>query len=116
MPPTMHESHHYLPDLRTGLYVHFKGGRYLVLGYGHDANDAARTVVVYVGFGHELELGLELQVRTATDFLAQVCNQESHEDFGRVPKGEKVCTVVPRFRYAGPALIGHVHDDQKRLR
>ncbi|MFL6110761.1 MAG: DUF1653 domain-containing protein [Catenulispora sp.] len=62
-----------LPDLLAGIYRHYKGHHYLVLGYGHDANHDGRQVVVYVG----LELdgakpGGRLAVRDVDDFFAIV--------------------------------------------
>jgi hypothetical protein len=76
-----------LPELPAGVYRHYKGHYYLVLGYGHDGNYAGRTVVVYVGL--QLEGALpdapRLNVRTVADFL------------GLVDSGQ------PRFSYVGPA-------------
>ncbi len=78
-----------LPDLPAGVYQHWREGHlYLVLGYGMDANDETRTVVVYVG----LELdgarpGPRLRVRTVEDFFATVDGK-------------------PRFEYIGPEWAG----------
>lgn len=84
------------PDLPSGVYRHYKGPLYLVLGYAHDANvtvcvrdtnadgDCAacavdpespcrqpRTVVVYVGLQlDEAHHGARLAARTASDFHA----------------------------------------------
>jgi hypothetical protein len=60
--------------LTNGLYRHYKAERYyLVLGLGHDANDDARTVVVYVPlYVSPDEPGPRLAVRTLTDFTAWV--------------------------------------------
>jgi hypothetical protein len=78
-----------LPELRTGVYQHWKGHHYLVLGYAHDANQAGRNVVVYVG----LELdgasdGPRLAVRDVEDFFARVETENGW--------------TMPRFEYVGP--------------
>ncbi|GAC1609288.1 MAG: hypothetical protein NVS3B26_09780 [Mycobacteriales bacterium] len=61
-------------DVPGGVYRHYKADRYyLVLGRGHDANDDARTVVVYVPlYVDDAEPGPRLAVRTVADFLAWV--------------------------------------------
>lgn len=58
----------------AGVYRHYKGDRqYLVLGLGHDANDPARTVVVYVPlYVDPRHGGPRLAVRTLADFAAWV--------------------------------------------
>jgi hypothetical protein len=62
-----------LPPLPSGIWRHYKGPLYLVLGYGHDANDEQRPVVVYVGLQlDQARPGPRLAVRTATDFHAVV--------------------------------------------
>lgn len=61
-------------DVPAGVYRHYKGERfYLVLGLGHDANDASRTVVVYVPlYVSAQEPGPRLAVRTLDDFTSWV--------------------------------------------
>jgi hypothetical protein len=63
-----------LADVPAGVYRHYKAERYyLVLGLGHDANDAARTVVIYVPlYVDAAEPGPRLAVRTLEDFTAWV--------------------------------------------
>lgn len=83
-----------LPPLPSGVYRHYKGPLYQVLGYAHDANadelysnrsgvarsesqapSGDRIVVVY--FGLQLEdahMGPRLAVRTVDDFFAWVHN------------------------------------------
>lgn len=62
-----------LPDLPAGVYRHWKGHAYLVLGYGMDANDETRQVVVYVGLQLDgARPGPRLRVRTVEDFFAEV--------------------------------------------
>jgi hypothetical protein len=71
-----------LPDLPAGVWRHWKGGDYLVLGLAHDADVDDRTAVVYVPL-HDVS-GPRLAVRTVEGFL------------------EDVEPGVPRFRYLGP--------------
>lgn len=61
-------------DVPAGVYRHYQAERYyLVLGLGHDANDDARTVVVYVPlYMSQAEPGPRLAVRTLEDFTAWV--------------------------------------------
>ena len=71
------------PDVPAGVWRHWKGKDYLVLGLGHDADVDGRTVVVYVPL-YDVP-GPRLAVRTVGGFL------------------EEVSPGVPRFRYVGPA-------------
>ena len=57
-------------DVPGGTYRHWKGPEYLVLGLGHDADDAARTVVVYVPL-YPVD-GPPFAVREVSDFRAWV--------------------------------------------
>lgn len=78
-----------LPDLPAGIYRHYKGHRYLVLGYGHDADYEGRQVVVYVGLElDDARPGPRLSVRTAESFLGPV---------------EVAGEIAPRFAYEGPS-------------
>ena len=72
-----------LPELQTGVWRHWKGRDYLVLGLGHDADVEGRTVVVYVPL-YDVP-GPRLAVRTVEAFL------------------EEVEPGVPRFTWTGPA-------------
>jgi hypothetical protein len=72
-----------LPELRAGVYRHWKGRDYLVLGLAHDADVEGRTAVVYVPL-YDVD-GPRLAVRGVEGFL------------------EDVEPGVPRFRYVGPA-------------
>jgi hypothetical protein len=82
-------------DVPAGTYRHYKGDRfYLVLGLGHDANHADRTVVVYVSlYVDPTEKGPRLAVRTVEDFTAWV-DPETRQ---RVPAGTS--GAVRRFTY-----------------
>lgn len=57
-------------DVTAGTYRHWKGPHYLVLGLGHDANDAGRTTVVYVPL-YRVD-GPPFAVRTLEDFTASL--------------------------------------------
>jgi hypothetical protein len=72
-----------LPELQAGVWRHWKGRDYLVLGLGHDADVEGRTVVVYVPL-YDVP-GPRLAVRTVEGFL------------------EEVAPGLPRFTYRGPA-------------
>ncbi len=56
--------------IEPGTYQHWKGPQYLVLGLGHDANDADRTVVVYVPL-YPVD-GPPFAIRTVEDFASWV--------------------------------------------
>jgi hypothetical protein len=58
------------PDVPAGVWRHWKGADYLVLGLGHDADVADRVVVVYVPL-YPVP-GPQLAVRTVESFLAEV--------------------------------------------
>ena len=53
-------------EVVPGTYRHWKGPQYLVLGLGHDANDASRTAVVYLPL-YPVD-GPPFAVRTLEDF------------------------------------------------
>lgn len=81
-----------MPELQMGVYRHYKGPLYQVLGLAHDANDPNRTCVVY--FGLQLDgahLGPRLAVRSLEDFTGWV-----DWDSAR------------RFRYLGPELTSEM--------
>jgi hypothetical protein len=92
-----------LPDLRAGVYRHYKGPLYLVLGYGHDANHDGRQVVVYVGLQLDgAKPGPRLAVRDVDDFFAIVDPRTGvAQDFPHPSP-----TFPQRFTYVGPAWDG----------
>jgi hypothetical protein len=91
------------PDLPAGVYLHYKGPLYLVLGYGHDSNHEGRTVVVYVGLQLDgAKTGARLAVRTVDDFLAVVDPTTGEaKDFPYPSPG-----FPRRFTYVGPTWEG----------
>ena len=74
--------------VEPGTYEHWKGRRYLVLGLGHDANDPARSTVVYLPL-YDVD-GPPFAVRTLQDFAGWV---DPTTGVG-TPQG----LGVPRFR------------------
>jgi hypothetical protein len=74
--------------VEPGTYQHWKGPQYLVLGLGHDANDEARTAVVYLPL-YPVD-GPPVAVRTHEDLTARVDPATG----ATTPEGEG----VPRFR------------------
>ena len=74
--------------VEPGTYQHWKGPQYLVLGLGHDANDDARQLVVYLPL-YPID-GPPFAVRTLEDFESWV----DPETKMTTPAGQG----VPRFR------------------
>ncbi len=70
--------------IEPGTYAHWKGPEYLVLGLGHDANDDARTAVVYLPL-YPVD-GPPFAVRTLEDFAGWVDPATG----ATVPEGEGV--------------------------
>ena len=114
-------------DLLTGVYRHYKGPLYLVLGYGHDADadkwfdaheerwfpDGERTVVIYVGLQlDDAHTGARLAVRTAEWFFEGVCPLPECPRYGTEVDGPFDACVrcksapVQRFTYVGPTWEG----------
>jgi hypothetical protein len=115
--------------MRAGVYRHYKGSKYLVLGVAHDANADSlfaeplpfreqatslgkREVVVYVGLERADKGGTPLVVRTVSDFNELVCWNPACEERGkhtgrtwptapRVLCGPCKFTLRPRFEYEG---------------
>jgi hypothetical protein len=91
-----------MKTLNAGIYRHYKGHSYLVLGHARDANDESRTVVVYVGLDLDgAKNGYRMSVRTVEDFWAVVnptTGEAVTEWDGVEPR------PVKRFVYVGPAM------------
>lgn len=88
-----------IAELKAGVYRHYKGPLYLVLGYGHDANHDGRLVVVYVGLQLDgAKNGARLAVRTADDFLAIVDPATGETKDYPFPSPD----YPLRFTYVGP--------------
>lgn len=108
--------------LPAGVYRHWKGPLYLVIGLAHDANSDElfwhkdglieevvglkdREVVVYVGLQlTSAHMGARLAVRTLDDFLAMVCQRKEHVHYGKQTEDGDVCDAVQRFEFLGERL------------
>lgn len=111
-----------LPDLRAGLYRHYKGPLYQAFGYAHDANYDGRIVVMYMGV--ELEgshKGPRMAVRTLDTLVPEYENHDSWEDLVCIRHGCKMgeCPreahsdrdISERFSYRGNQYLGgNQHD------
>lgn len=89
-----------LPDLKAGVYQHYKGHRFLILGYANDKDQEGRVVVVYVGLEFDgATKPIRMHVQTAEDFFAFVDPLT-----GETPATNWTPGVlpVPRFTYLGP--------------
>lgn len=101
-----------LPALRAGVYKHWKGSLYNVLGYARDASNSMPkgfTVVVYTPLN--TRSGPTMFVRVVDEFLGRVCTVTG--------LSEKACNLkvdhdvdfklhrhelVDRFTYLGPEV------------
>ena len=116
----------------AGIYRHYKGPLYLVLGLAHDANAeelhgsspgglldgrplGEREVVVYVPLQLDgAHLGARMAVRTRADFFAHVCVKQGCEHYGKqlISGTYRVCVNgghgYPRFAYLGETLTAEM--------
>lgn len=118
-----------LPTLSAGIYEHYKGHRYQVLGYAHDANREGKAVVVYMPLQLDgAHYGPRLAVRNATPddgfdaFWDDVCAEQNEKlgivcgmstsDWRRAGRSSSGCyyhpggATMPRFKYLGPEYLG----------
>lgn len=100
-----------LPDLRAGVYRHWKGPLYNVLGYSHNASDENRPQVLYSGLElDQAHTGPRFATRDVDDFNAYVCTMHgvewhSDEHAEMVAEDPRRCpddAMVARFAYLGP--------------
>jgi hypothetical protein len=103
-----------LPDLRSGVWRHYKGPLYLVLGYGHDANDPERDTVVYIGLElDDAHPGGRIATRNAVTgpdaFHDLVCSSHGVDWFTHDGAAQdSTCRCEHRFEYVSPQyLVGH---------
>jgi hypothetical protein len=83
-------------EFKAGVYRHYKGPLYLVLGLGHDANEEGRTTVIYIGLELDgAKKGPRLSVRTYEDFYSYV------DPTTRDTVDRKDPNALPRFEYIG---------------
>jgi hypothetical protein len=107
-----------LPELKTGVYRHWRGPLYEVSGYIHDANIEGRVGVLY----RSLELtgaheGPRWAFRNVDgedaffDWVDQATGNEwqAHVDLHEDPINCS-CTAVRRFEYLGPDFVKEMLD------
>jgi hypothetical protein len=99
--------------LPAGVYRHYKGGLYLIIGLAFDANIEGRTAVAYVPlYTREDQPGPRLTVRTAEDFFADLDPHTGllwaeHEEFIQAEGQDCGCSgPIKRFTYLGPTYDG----------
>jgi hypothetical protein len=117
-----------IEEVRAGIWKHYKGQHYLVIGGGHDANADAlyddphqrdpeplgeREVVVYIPLEMDgAHTGFRMAVRTLSDFNALVCVLDACPNYGGTETGPYDACVRckeamrPRFAYVGERWEG----------
>jgi hypothetical protein len=87
------------PKFKAGIYQHYKGPFYLVLGLAHDANDEKRMAIIYIGLElNRAHTGPRLAVRTYEDFYSWV-DPKNGEQVNKNHPGAKL-----RFTYIGDTM------------
>jgi hypothetical protein len=102
-----------MTDLAMGIYRHYKGPLYQVLGLAHDANEDGRTCVVYIGLQLDAaHLGPRLAVRTVSDFAAYLDPDTGESRPGPLSGLEQRAMWRegwrPRFQYLGAELTAEM--------
>ncbi len=88
------------PDLPSGVYRHYKGHLYLVLGYGRDASRSNRDVVIYVGLELDgAKAGPRMYVRDVAEFF-DIVNPTT--GVGQIGFPHPSAEFPRRFTYVGP--------------
>lgn len=97
------------PEIPIGIYRHYKGQLYQVLGLAHDANDDSRTCVVYIGLQlDKAHLGPRIAIRTFEDFIAYI------DPATGGPAKDWTTPMYPRFDYMGLELEEWMVEDAKK--
>jgi hypothetical protein len=94
-------------ELKMGIYRHYKGNLYQVLGLAHDADQEGRICVVYIGL--ELDgahLGPRIAVRTLETFTEFVDAPTAR--FYTLADGSEREGYPNRFTYLGLYLTGEM--------
>lgn len=130
-----------MADLLAGVYRHYKGPLYLVLGLAHDANAdvlfhadevefakrdwqsgtmhqeaplGERTVVVYVGLQlDDAKPGARLAVRSYDDFFTFVCWNRECASYGEEGTQAQYCSACTRFKYERFRYVGPMWTGQR---
>jgi hypothetical protein len=97
-----------LPELKAGVYRHYKNHLYQVFGYAHDANVEGRLLVIYIGLELEgAKAAPRLAARTVEDFFAWVNPDGSAAPEPALSDAKNVESgLVRRFTYVGPSWSG----------
>ena len=97
-----------LPELRAGVYRHYKNHLYQVFGYAHDANVEGRLLVIYIGLELEgAKAAPRLSARTVEDFFAWVRPDGSADPNPALSAAEhEKAGLLRRFTYVGPSWGG----------
>ena len=98
-----------LPELPAGIYRHYKGHIYRVIGYGDDANYEDRRLVIYIT-DLESEPGLAIRSAVSDDPEVDAWWDWVHRADGSKcllgPHTSNVCkdggVIERRFTYIGP--------------
>lgn len=112
--------------LPLGIYRHYKGSLYQVIGLAHDANTeesfyandgGQRLVVVYISLQLDPDhLGTRMAVRSFDDFIQRLCATTTCKYYGHMydalseAGGCGGCDelAVPRFKYVGVMLTKEI--------
>jgi hypothetical protein len=94
-----------LPELKSGVYRHYKNHLYQVFGYAHDANVEGRMLVIYIGLElTDAKPAPRLSARTVEDFFAWVQPDGSADPNPSLPDLEhEKAGLIRRFTYVGPS-------------
>lgn len=100
-----------LPELQAGVYEHWKGHYYLVLGYAQIStnDDEPGVAVVYVGLhtdgiepsDGETDHSIRMRVRRVEEFFEMI-----DPETGEAVIGSGTDLAVPRFKYVGHSMPG----------
>jgi hypothetical protein len=106
----------HLRNLRMGIYRHYKGPLYQVLGLAHDAGYEGRVCAVYIGLQLDgAHPGPRMGVRDLGDFWDRICFRgaciaEEHANTGCEDCVEHVAKFphANRYKYLGPELTAEM--------
>lgn len=100
-------------DVRAGVWKHYKGPLYQVLGYSHNASNDNKPQILYIGLEIDPEkIGPRFATRDWVEFFETVCTVHSGVDayggthFDMIERSNVKCDpdrhFVERFTYMGP--------------
>ena len=89
-------------ELRMGVYRHYKGPLYQVIALAHDADDEARTCVIYIGLQLDsAHIGPRMAVRSIEGFTESVNADPDDPEYGKAVEHPSALSTR-RFKYLGP--------------